>query len=78
MTMLVKAKWNVKDSNGWHRAGEVFKTEQDLGDAVEVLEARKKAEPKNAEPEKEPEAAKVDTPVVEPAKPKTPSRRKSK
>ena len=37
--MLVKAKWNVKDASGWHNAGEVFNTESDLGDAVEVLDA---------------------------------------
>ena len=56
--MLVKAKWNVKDANGWHDAGEVFNTENDLGEAVEVLSAQKK-EPakveKKQEPEKEPE-----------------------
>lgn len=40
--MLVKAKWNVKDENGWHRTGEVFETETDLGRAVEVLSAPKK------------------------------------
>ena len=73
MTMLVKAKWNVKDSRGWHSAGEVFETEQDLGDAVEVLVAPKHAEPVKAIPEKEPEAAAAE----EPAKPKTPSRRKT-
>ena len=75
--MLVKAKWNVKDANGWHPTGAVFETEQDLGDAVEVLEAPKKAEPKKAEPEKEPETVKAEESVEEPAKPKTPSRRKS-
>ena len=78
--MLVKAKWNVKDSNGWHKTGDVFETESDFGDAVEVLEAPKKAEPKKAVPEKEPEAVKAEEhaakPAAEPAKPKTPSRRK--
>lgn len=39
--MKVKAKWNVKDETGWHRAGEVFETNLDLGDSVEVLEAPK-------------------------------------
>ena len=39
--MKVKAKWSVKDATGWHDAGEVFETESDLGDAVEVLEAKK-------------------------------------
>lgn len=43
--MLVKAKWSVKDGNGWHSAGEVFEATGDLGDAVEVLEKPKKAEP---------------------------------
>lgn len=37
--MLVKAKWNVKDASGWHDAGDVFETSDDLGDAVEVLDA---------------------------------------
>lgn len=72
MTMLVKAKWNVKDSSGWHNAGDVFETENDLGDAVEAFEAPKKAEPKV-----EPEPVKAEEPEKEPAKPKTPSRRKS-
>lgn len=64
--MLVKAKWNVKDSAGWHRANEVFETEEDLGDGVEVLtqEAQKKVqmpEVQDAEPER----------TEEPAKPRT-------
>ena len=65
--MLVKAKWNVKDASGWHRADEVFHTENDLGDAVEVLDAPKKAEPKAEkkapvkEPEKEQRAEAVET-----------------
>lgn len=42
--MLVKAKWNVKDSAGWHEKGEVFQTKDDLGDAVTVLEDVKKRE----------------------------------
>lgn len=56
--MLVKAKWNVKDSAGWHVAGEVFNTEADLGDAVEVIEG-KKTEPVAEKPEKE-ESAKEE------------------
>ena len=36
--MLVKAKWNVKDAEGWHKAGEVWDSKEDLGDCVEVLE----------------------------------------
>ena len=70
--MLVKAKWNVKDSSGWHNAGDVFETENDLGDAVEAFEAQNKAEPK---PESEP--VKAEEPKAEPASPKTPSRRKA-
>lgn len=69
--MLVKAKWNVKDASGWHDAGEVFQTEQDLGDAVEVLDTPKKREAEKAPvevPEKEPEK--------EPARPRNTSRRK--
>lgn len=53
--MLVKAKWNVKDASGWHDAGEVFQTESDLGDAVEVLDAPKKKPAEKPEvPQKEP------------------------
>ena len=55
--MLVKAKWNIKDSSGWHTAGEVFNTESDLGEAVEVIgeteEPAKEPDPV-AEPEQEP------------------------
>jgi len=72
--MLVKAKWNVSDANGWHKAGEVFRTESDLGDAVEVLDVPKKpAEeaPAQAVPVKE-EPLKEETPKAKPA-----SRRKT-
>ena len=58
--MLVKAKWNVKDASGWHSAGEVFNTNDALGDAVEIIEAPRR--PKM--PEKKPEEA----PVKEPEK----------
>lgn len=66
--MLVKAKWNVKDSSGWHSAGEVFDTKDELGEAVEKLEAprRQRSEPKPEEenpvkePEKEPEQKKTE------------------
>ena len=51
-TMLVKAKGNVRDAAGWHKAGEIFFTESDLGDAVEVLDAPKKAAPVKEAPEK--------------------------
>jgi len=70
--MLVKAKWNVKDASGWHNGGDVFQTENDLGDAVEVLDAPKKAEPEKAsEPITEPVKEEVKA-----EKPKTVSRRK--
>ena len=36
--MLVKAKWNVKDADGWHKAGEVWDAKDDLGDCVEIME----------------------------------------
>ena len=73
--MLVKAKWNVKDSNGWHEPGEVFQTEDDLHDNVIVLEAAKQPEPE-PEPAAEPKAE----PEAEPAKaeaPKTSRRKRS-
>ena len=83
--MLVKAKWNVKDASGWHDAGEVFNTEEDLKDAVEVLEAPKKATQKSVkkqEPEKEaePQVEAVETAeepeTVSEEAPRSTSRRK--
>ena len=65
--MLVKAKWNVKDNGGWHAAGEVFQTEENLGEAVEILE-----KPSRAAVEAVPE----EKPVQVPEKPKT-TRRKN-
>lgn len=70
--MLVKAKWNVRDAEGWHSAGEVWDAKGDLGDAVEVLEAPK-AKPA-AEPVTESES---DEPKTEP-KPRTSRRKVSK
>ena len=61
-TMLVKAKWNVKDSGGWHKAGDVFNTEADLGDAVEALETVPKPA---AKPETEPEGVQETAPKAE-------------
>lgn len=74
--MLVKAKWNVKGSDGWHMTGEVFDTKEDFGDAVEVLDVPKKT-PK-AEPVKEPETVPetADEPKTEAEKPRTQTRRK--
>ncbi len=88
LTMKVRAKWSIKDASGWHDAGEVFDTESDLGNAVEVLDAPKKPAPvKKAEPEPEPKAEpepKSDPeekpeadPVKEPAKPRSTTRRKA-
>ena len=86
--MRVKAKWSVKDATGWHDAGQVFETESDLGDAVEVLDAPKKQpagkpEAKKQEPVKEPEpetTAETKEPEKEPEKaaeaPRSTSRRK--
>ena len=65
-TMLVRAKWNVKDASGWHSVGTVFETEADLGDAVDVIGAKKAEQP-------------AETPEAKPAeepKPKAASRRK--
>lgn len=70
-TMLVKAKWNVKDNAGWHEAGEVFNTDSDLGDAVEVLDAPKKVV-KTEEPKAEPKPE-----AVAEEKPKAAPRRKT-
>lgn len=39
--MLVKARWNVKDANGWHKPGEVFETSETLGECVEILSSGK-------------------------------------
>lgn len=66
--MLVKAKWNVRDESGWHCCGDVFQTDADLGESVEVLDAPKKAE-------KAAEAPVKEAPADE-EKPKAPSRRK--
>lgn len=78
--MLVKAKWNCKDGNGWHAAGEVFHTESELGDAVirlDVPEKPRKAVEKApvADPVKE-EQAEVKT-TAEPEKKRSTARRKT-
>ena len=76
--MKVKAKWNVKDGSGWHSAGEVFETESDLCDAVEILDAPKKQESaKKAEPEKEEKPAEKPAEKEPEAKPKTATRRRT-
>ena len=91
--MRVKAKWNVKGSDGWHFGGEVFETEEDFGEAVVVLNAQAaksarkpetKVEPvekENPETEKEPMEEKKPEPAKEAPKaekPKaTPARRRT-
>ena len=77
-TMLVKAKWTVKDSSGWHDAGEVWNTSEDLGDAVESLEKATKPKTKPAEPvAEEPEEKPAEAEKAETAKPRS-NRRKNK
>ena len=70
-TMLVKAKWNVKDASGWHSAGEVFQTESNLGGAVEVLD-----EPASIQPVKEP-VAEPEKEEAKAEKPKGSTRRRT-
>ena len=75
--MLVKAKWNVKDAAGWHNAGDVFQTDMDLGDAVDVLDVPKKTV-KASEPVKEAEPETVNEPEKEAQeKPKATTRRRN-
>lgn len=74
--MLVKAKWNVKGSDGWHMGGEVFHTEEDFGEAVEVLDAPKMTASEK-EPDPVPESVKEE-PVKEQPKPKTSASRRKK
>jgi len=79
--MLVKAKWNVRDAAGWHKPGDVFETDADFGDKVEILipDAGKQQPPKASKPESKPEAEKAEKPEPvkeEPPKPKTTTRRK--
>ena len=74
--MKVRARNNVKDLNGWHMTGEVFETEEDLGNSVEVLEAPKQLVFAGVEPETETmaEEPKAEEPKAE--KPKTARRKK--
>ena len=65
--MLVKARYNIKDSSGWHNTGDVFETEDNLGKAVEVL----------MDSAKEPESVPEETPVPEKPVRKTAGRRKA-
>lgn len=74
--MKVRARNNVKDLNGWHMTGEVFETEEDLGNSVEVLEAPEQLVIAGVEPETETmaEEPKAEEPKAE--KPKTARRKK--
>ena len=79
--MKVKAKRNVQDASGWHRPGDIFWTEENLGSAVEVLDAPKQpakvqavAEEKTPEPEPVQEVR--TEPAAEERKPRASSRRK--
>lgn len=79
--MKVRAKWNIKGSDGWHLAGEVFETMEDFGNAVEVLDAPKKAPHKAPEPAPAPattpETAQEPVKTEEPAE-ETPKRSSSR
>lgn len=61
--MKVRAKWNLKDESGWHRAGEVFETEhpEAYEGGVDVMEA---------EPAREATAAEEAPATETPAKPR--------
>jgi hypothetical protein len=71
--MLVKAKWNVKDASGWHGAGDVFETEDNLGNAVEILDAPKVKAADVVKAVEEQDPAKEE---VKAEKPKAATRRK--
>ena len=69
--MKVKARHNVQDRNGWHLPGTVFETEEDLGEAVEILSGENP--PESA---REPEA--VPEPKAEEPKEAKPAARRRK
>lgn len=53
--MIVRALCTIHDSNGWHNAGDIFETEDNLGTAAVVIgEGKQKAE-EAAEPKPEAE-----------------------
>ena len=62
--MKVRAKWNVKDAAGWHRTGSVFETEEDLGNAVEILDKPKPAEKPAEAPAVKQEPAEKEAPAA--------------
>ena len=63
--MKVRAKWNVRDAAGWHVTGAVFETDEDMGDAVEVMEGPKRRAVKEPEPETAPEPETVTEAIPE-------------
>ena len=66
--MLVKALCTIKDGTGTHSAGEIFETDEELGNLVTILEKK----------EEKPEAS-VETPQPVPEEsPKPRSSRKKK
>lgn len=73
--MKVRARQNVRDASGWHLTGQVFETDADLGEAVEVLDTQKAEEPEAVQVEPVREEPVAKEPVQE--APKTRSRRKS-
>ena len=68
-TMKVRARHNVQDRNGWHLSGTVFETDEDLGDAVDILSGD--APETEREPEEAPE------PEAKAEKPRTSRRKKT-
>lgn len=74
--MKVRARNNVKDLNGWHMTGEVFETEEDLGNSVEVLEAPKQLVIVGVEPETETMAEEPKAEEQKAEKPRTARRKK--
>ena len=60
--MLVKAKCNVSDRFGLHRVGDIWDTDEDLGELAEVLDEPKGEKPASkAEPKEE---SKAEAPVA--------------
>ena len=77
--MKVRARFNVKDAAGWHRPGDVFETDTDLGSAVDVLERAEQITMETLPEEpilKEPEEAKAEEPKEE-ARPARSRRKKT-
>ena len=52
--MKVKALCTIKDANGWHVPGEIFETEEDLGNLVEAVTEAAEKTAESAETEEAP------------------------